>query len=98
MKQDAINALHEIADEAAGNGNSEEWIGSKVKLIMAAIEQPLQHRINELEQLLAIENERAAVICTSIAPSRREFDARFYDACYVCADAIRAAKYREQTK
>lgn len=62
------------------------------------IEQPHLQRIAELEQLLAIENERAAVICTSLAPSKREFSPRFYDACYVCADAIRAAKHEEEAK
>ena len=36
--------------------------------------------------------EKNARLCGSIAPAKREFDERFYDACYVCADVIRSGQ------
>lgn len=36
------------------------------------------------------EREACAQICESMRPSEQEFDQRFYTACTLCADAIRA--------
>lgn len=35
-------------------------------------------------------HEKNARLCDSLSPAKREFDERFYDACHVCADAIRS--------
>lgn len=45
----------------------------------------------QLERFAALvaERERLAKACEQLAPSQREFDARFYDGVMVCADAIR---------
>ena len=39
MKQDAINALNELADEARCNGNTACWVARRVELIKAVLEQ-----------------------------------------------------------
>lgn len=36
--------------------------------------------------------EKHATLCGSMAPAKREFDERFYDACYVCAGVIRSGQ------
>ena len=103
IEQPLQQRIAELADTAYASLNAKD---KRIEQLREALYQAqeeaendrLKQRIAELERLLAVENERAAVICTSIAPSKREFDARFYDACYVCADAIRSAKYDEATK
>lgn len=38
----------------------------------------------------AAENDACAKACDSLRPSKQEFDQRFYTACTLCANAIRA--------
>jgi len=47
--------------------------------------------LTEFASLIEAEvHEKNARLCDSLSPSKREFDERFYDACHVCADAIRS--------
>ena len=44
----------------------------------------------KLEEARAEEREACAKVCESMRPSEREFDQRFYTACTLNANAIRA--------
>ena len=59
-----------------------------------ALEQPevwTQKHWTEYERsIAAAENEACAKVCESMRPSEQEYDQRFYTACTLCANAIRA--------
>ena len=53
--------------------------------LYSALEQP-----DVIEAAVRAENEACAKVCESMRPSKEEYDQRFYTACTLCANAIRA--------
>ena len=46
-----------------------------------------EHELQQFAELIA---EACAKLCESMRPSKQEYDQRFYTACTLCANAIRA--------
>ena len=44
----------------------------------------------ELQAAVLAEREACSEVCESMRPSKQEYDQRFYTACTLCANAIRA--------
>jgi hypothetical protein len=59
--------------------------------VWIAGQAPYQEQLERFANLIEAEvHEKNARLCDSLSPAKREFDERFYDACHVCADAIRS--------
>ena len=56
-----------------------------ITALRQALEQP-----DPVEEAVLAEREACAKACESIRPSKQEYDQRFYTACTLCANAIRA--------
>lgn len=56
-----------------------------IAALRQALEQP-----DPVEAAVLAEREACAKVCESMRPSKQEYDQRFYTACTLCANAIRA--------
>jgi hypothetical protein len=70
--------IHDICQQA-------EWLANRGDHVDVAV------MVKEAVRL-AVEREREACakVCESMRPSEQEYDQRFYTACTLCAEAIRA--------
>ena len=60
-------------------------IAGRLAKYRQALKQP-----DPVEEAVLAEREACAKACESIRPSKQEYDQRFYTACTLCANAIRA--------
>ena len=73
--------------DSAYNKNIERFAA----LVAAAEREAFaQHCVEITRKAVAFERESCAKVCESMRPSEREFDQRFYTACTLNANAIRA--------
>ena len=68
-----------------GWDRSQQKADDASEALRQALEQP-----SDIEAAVRAENEACAKVCDSLRPSKQEFDQRFYTACTLCANAIRA--------
>lgn len=56
-----------------------------IEALRQALEQP-----SDIDAAVLAEREACSEVCESMRPSKQEYDQRFYTACTLCANAIRA--------
>jgi hypothetical protein len=64
---------------------SVQMFDAAITALRQALEQP-----SDIDAAVLAEREACSEVCESMRPSKQEYDQRFYTACTLCANAIRA--------
>ena len=81
----ALEALNQATGMCAERTSTRKDIDDAITALRQALEQP-----SDIDAAVLAEREACSEVCESMRPSKQEYDQRFYTACTLCANAIRA--------